>query len=273
MLRKKLLIIGCWGFLLPWACVVPQNKYIALETALEATQSRYETERRQAEDMAEKNRVLEAKCTRCLEDLSALQNSKDLSELETRNAYLKNINQQLLQQVDTLKRELEKKSSVIQLQEDVIRLLDDTQKTIESSLKDQIAQKEIELVSQNGKLKMIFIDQIFFDSGSFEINEGGKAILSMIADAFRGNKKQEIVVEGHTDNLPLGKELKRRFPSNWELSAARATAVVRFLQEEAGVPPERLSARGYSYFHPVASNDTEEGRHKNRRIEIILQPL
>jgi chemotaxis protein MotB len=80
------------------------------------------------------------------------------------------------------------------------------------------------------------------------------------------------VVEGHTDNKPLGPTLKERFPSNWELSTARAAAVVRFLQEEGLLQPERLSARGYSFYRPLATNDTEEGRHQNRRIEIILGP-
>jgi len=66
--------------------------------------------------------------------------------------------------------------------------------------------------------------------------------------------------------------LRDRFPTNWELSTARATAVVRFLQDDGGLNPERLTASGYSYYRPVASNDTEEGRSQNRRIEIILTP-
>jgi chemotaxis protein MotB len=81
------------------------------------------------------------------------------------------------------------------------------------------------------------------------------------------------VVEGHTDNVSVGSALKNRFPSNWELATARAAAVVRFLHEAAGLEPERLSATGYSYFKPIASNDTEEGRSQNRRIEVILVPI
>jgi len=74
------------------------------------------------------------------------------------------------------------------------------------------------------------------------------------------------------DNVQIGSKLSGRYPTNWELSAGRAIAVVRFLQEQAGLEPERLSACGYSYYQPVPSNDTEEGRHENRRIEIILIP-
>jgi chemotaxis protein MotB len=72
--------------------------------------------------------------------------------------------------------------------------------------------------------------------------------------------------------MPLGPALKEKFPSNWELSVARAAAVVRFLQKEGRLQPERLSARGYSFYQPVASNETKEGRHQNRRIEIVLGP-
>ena len=122
------------------------------------------------------------------------------------------------------------------------------------------------------KLKVIFIDKILFDSGKVDINEQGKNVLIAIADSISGHENQNVVVEGHTDNVPLSAGLQRRFPSNWELSTARAAAVVRFLQEEGGIPPERLSVLGYSFYHPVASNDTEEGRSQNRRIEIILGP-
>jgi chemotaxis protein MotB len=80
-------------------------------------------------------------------------------------------------------------------------------------------------------------------------------------------------VEGHTDNVPIGPDLVHIFPTNWELSVARAVAVVRFLQEKGGIQPKRLSARGYSYYRPVAPNESEEGRRQNRRIEIILIPV
>jgi chemotaxis protein MotB len=80
------------------------------------------------------------------------------------------------------------------------------------------------------------------------------------------------VVEGHTDDVPIGLVFIEKYPTNWELSAARAVGVVRFLQEKGWLEPKRLSAVGYSYYKPVASNDTAEGRRQNRRIEIILVP-
>jgi len=202
-----------------------------------------------------------------------------LADLQSKNTYLKNINLKLSQNVERLSQnlahlnnDLQKKKSVIKLQNKVIRLLDDTKNTIATSLKEEIEAEEIELVEMEDTLKVVFIDKILFDSGSVEINEKGKKILLVVADSVRAHKDQKLLVEGHTDNLPLRATLKERFPSNWELSAARAAAVVRFLQKEGQLQPERLSARGYSYYRPVVSNQTKEGRHQNRRIEIILGP-
>ena len=217
-------------------------------------------------------------------ELSKLQkenthSTEKLTDLQSKNTYLKNINirlsrniERLSQNVERLNNDLKKKKSVIKLQNKVIRLLDDTKKTIATSLKEEIAAQEIELVEIEDTLKVVFIDKILFDSGSVEINQKGKKILLVVADSVRAHRVQNLLVEGHTDNMPLGPTLKERFPSNWELSAARAAAVVRFLQKKGRLQPERLSARGYSYFRPVASNETKEGRHQNRRIEIILGP-
>ena len=119
-------------------------------------------------------------------------------------------------------------------------------------------------------MKLTFIDKILFNSGSTKINEKGKEILLTFAESIQEDKDHNILVEGHTDNVGVGQALKSKFPSNWELSTARSSAVVRFLQEEGSIEPERLSAIGFSYFKPVAPNDDEEGRSQNRRIEIIL---
>ena len=198
--------------------------------------------------------------------------NEKLADLKAKNTYLKNINLRLSQNVERLNNDLKKKKSVIKLQNKVIRLLDDTKKTIATSLKDEIAAQDIEIVEMEDTLKVVFIDKILFDSGSVEINEKGKQLLLVVAESVRAHKDESILVEGHTDNLPLGPTLKEKFPSNWELSVARAAAVVRFLQKEGRLQPERLSACGYSFYRPVASNKNKEGRRHNRRIEIILGP-
>jgi chemotaxis protein MotB len=266
-------LIATWliSFLLP-ACV-PLPQYSTMKNDLEKACS--ENERKASElerslkQSEEKVRVLEIALTNSEAGKSQL--VKDTSGLEAQNNYLKKINQHLAENNKALQLELGKKKSVIQLQEKVIRLLDDTKKTIETSLKDQIQAQQIEVVEENDTLKVIFIDKILFDSGSAEINVRGKELLrAMAGSLIKGDKYQEIIVDGHTDNVPLSASLQKRFPSNWELSTARAAAVVRFFQEDSGINPKRLSARGYSFYRPVAPNDTAEGRRQNRRIEIIL---
>src|SRR5262249_30589938 len=79
-------------------------------------------------------------------------------------------------------------------------------------------------------------------------------------------------VEGYTDNVPLGPRLRERFPTNWELSTARATNVVRYLQETANLDPSHLIAAGFGQYHPISANDTDEGPAQNRRLHIVLVP-
>ena len=198
---------------------------------------------------------------------------KELEDAQNMYEYQKKINTQLAGRIEKLELENKKQQSVIKLQKEIISLLDDTKKTIETSLKDQIAKQEIEVVNMENKLKVIFIDKILFDSGYSSINSGGKKLLLKIAGFLRDNKKQNIMIEGHTDNVPLKTRLKKRFTSNWELSTARAAAIASFLVKKGGLDPKRLSACGYSYYRPVAPNNTEKGRRQNRRIEIILIPV
>lgn len=175
-------------------------------------------------------------------------------------------------QLDELNKALETKEKELQQKDMVIDEMASTRRSIEASLKDQIASKQVKLESLEGKLKITFVDKILFNSGSARINEAGQKSLLSLASSLKQEPDQTIVVEGHTDNVGLGEVLQKIFPSNWELSTARATSVVRFMQDQAGIEPTRLSAVGYSFYKPVADNDTEEGRAQNRRIEIILVP-
>ncbi len=273
---RLLLIVSCTFVTLLCACM-PMPLYTEVQTELEETRIQRDQAQKELEILKSRHEQTRVeldgvKLEHSKSEAARSQLSKDIKQLQTQNAYLKKINQQQQKNIMTLKLELEKRRSVIQLQGQVIQLLDDTKKTIETSLKDQIAAQQIEIVEIDDKLKVIFVDKILFDSGSVEINPKGKELLLIVAGSLKENKDQNIVVEGHTDDVPLSAALRKRFPSNWELSTARAAAVARFLQVEGGIRPERLSARGYSFYRPVTSNETEEGRHQNRRIEIILGP-
>jgi len=239
MFKKISFISLSLSLLLVFSCV-SKNKYLELETRSNATQAQLE---------------------------------QDTRNLQAQISKLQSENNRLLDTIEGLKTELKQKQIAVQQKEGEISELDRTRREIESSLKDQIAQKDIKLEEIEGKLKVTFVDKILFDSGSVMIKPKGEEVLLKLADSFRDNKNQNIAVEGHTDEVQIGPALLDRFPTNWELSTSRATAVVRFLQEKGNIEPERLTASGFSFYRPVATNDTPEGRTQNRRIEIILVPV
>jgi len=136
-------------------------------------------------------------------------------------------------------------------------------------LDQEVKKGQLQVRQYKDMLTVEIAEQLFFDSGRAQLKESGRAVLKKVGDALKSYDDKIIRVVGHTDNVPIGKSMQAQFPSNWDLSAARATTVVRFL-ETAGVPSERLLASGRGEYSPVASNDDPDGRRKNRRIEITL---
>ena len=136
-------------------------------------------------------------------------------------------------------------------------------------LAKEVEKGQLQVRQYQNMLAVDLAEQIFFDSGRATLKAGGKDVLKTVADALKGYENKIIRVVGHTDDVKLAKSLQATFPTNWELSVARATNVVRFLQD-SGIPPERMIPSGRGEYEPVAPNDTPEGRQKNRRIEIML---
>lgn len=143
---------------------------------------------------------------------------------------------------------------------------------LQEQMKDEIAKGDIRLSESGGRLRVDLVDKILFDSGEAQISKRGEGVLGRVGAVLAQIDDKQIQVSGHTDNHPVGEKLTAQFPTNWELSAARAITVVRFLTEKTGVPPERLVASGYGEFHPIANNKSHSGRARNRRIEILLTP-
>ena len=139
-------------------------------------------------------------------------------------------------------------------------------------LKKEIAQGQIKIIQLSDRLSVIMVDKILFPSGEAEITPEGLIVLERIGDVLKNSKNKTIRVEGHTDNVQITKQLKKKYATNWELSTARATNVVRFLQENIGIEATLLQPIGMSEYNPVASNETPDGRSQNRRIEIALLP-
>lgn len=142
-----------------------------------------------------------------------------------------------------------------------------------SELKTEIEKGDIRITQAVDRLSVNLVEKILFDSGKAEIKPEGLKVISRVGDILKKVEDRQIRVEGHTDNVRIGPKIRAQYPTNWELSTARATNVVRHLQDSVGVDPLHLSAGGYSEYRPVESNATAEGREQNRRIEIVLLPL
>lgn len=137
------------------------------------------------------------------------------------------------------------------------------------SLSNEVQEGQLQVRQYQHMLSVELAEQIFFDSGRATLKPGGKVVLRKVGEALKSYEDKVVRVVGYTDNVPIAKVLQGKFETNWELSVARATTVVRFLQE-VGVPPQRMVASGKGEYDPVAGNDTPQGRQKNRRIEILL---
>jgi len=145
-----------------------------------------------------------------------------------------------------------------------------THKSLEDEMRAALESKDITISQLQGKLTVSILDRVLFDSGEADLKPEGAAVLRKVALFLSQHPALKIHVIGHTDNVPIRAGTRTRFASNWELSASRALAAVRFLSEKAGVDPRRLGAVGYGEFRPVADNATAEGRAKNRRIAITI---
>src|SRR5581483_4861437 len=135
-----------------------------------------------------------------------------------------------------------------------------------------IANRDITIREANDKLAINIVDRVLFPSGQATLTAEGTQVLEKVGRVLQTVPGQRIQIEGHTDNREISPGLKKTFASNWELSTARATEVVKYFLAHSHLPAERLLAVGRADTVPVATNTTEEGRQQNRRIEILLLP-
>jgi len=127
---------------------------------------------------------------------------------------------------------------------------------------------DLSVVQKNGKVYVSLSENLLFPSGSAVVNKNGVDALSKLAAVLNTELDVSVNIEGHTDSIPI----RGKYKDNWDLSTARANAIVRILVNNYKVDPVRVIASGHSYFDPLQSNSTPEGRAKNRRTEIILSP-
>ncbi|OPZ61082.1 MAG: putative lipoprotein YiaD precursor [Deltaproteobacteria bacterium ADurb.Bin510] len=176
--------------------------------------------------------------------------------------------QEALKQAQAL---LAQKESEIKVKEVKVKQQSDAFREMQEAMKAELAGKQVAIQELEGKLTLTMVESILFDSGRAEVKPEGIATLTKVAEVLKTLSDKEVVVAGYTDNVPISGKLARTYPSNWELSTARATSVIKILLE-AGVDPKILSVAGYAEFRPVADNASPEGRAQNRRMEIILTP-
>ena len=201
------------------------------------------------------------------EEIAKLQ--KQASDLEANAARIAKEREQLRQEQSRLATALDQERAA---KEEEIKRLTRTQEELSKSLQDEISKGNITIQQVRDRLTINMVDRVLFDSGQAQVKPAGVKVLKQVADVLNKINDKQIRIEGHTDNVPISSKLQDRFKTNWELSTARATTVVRYLIDHGGVDRQYLSAVGYADTHPLASNDTEEGRSSNRRIEIVLYP-
>jgi chemotaxis protein MotB len=185
--------------------------------------------------------------------------SKNISELRQQVAELKAENKKLNDDVAELQKAKEEK----------VKEVSGTYELLLSNMKNEIAQGQVTISELKGKLTVNMEAAILFDSGRADVKPEGLDILNKMVETLKMVSDKAIRIEGHTDVVQITGALARTFPTNWELSAARAINVTKFLQQQ-GVDPRNLSAAAFAEHKPVADNGTKEGRARNRRIEITL---
>ncbi|HVO57237.1 MAG TPA: flagellar motor protein MotB [Dongiaceae bacterium] len=144
--------------------------------------------------------------------------------------------------------------------------LKDIQQELEKVLAPEIQKKLVDVKAHREGLVISLHEVGFYESGSASLRPSSRDALDRLA-AILEKRTESLRIEGHTDNQPIH---NRRFASNWELSTSRASELIRLFVEHYGISPQRLSAAGYAEFHPVAANDTAEGRARNRRVDIVI---
>jgi chemotaxis protein MotB len=148
--------------------------------------------------------------------------------------------------------------------------LEELKSALEEYATSSNLEEEITVSIDERGLIIRFMDRVLFDPGKAELKPEAREILDTVAEILQRDefKDKAIKVEGHADTTPVSP--KDGFPTNWELSTARATNVLRYLVEQKGIEGERISASGYSYYRPIAPNDTKENKAKNRRVDIVI---
>jgi len=273
------------------ACSVMQGTYQKKVDEADTLAKRLSELQKKHDDLIAENAVLKSDLGRMTlqnekmtTDLSYVTDQRDKADAdkEELDRILRSRSDSLSQSIVELRRKVddldaenrklkEENASLVKAREEQVRKVSSTYESLLEKMKSEISKGQITISELKGKLTVNMVDSILFDSGKAEVKKGGLEILGKVISILKEVQDKSIRIEGHTDNVQISRALAQRYPTNWELSAARAINVARHLQEQ-GIDPGHLSAVAYGEWKPVAGNDTPGGRAKNRRIEIILVP-
>ncbi len=251
------------------------NDLNALESAYETAVS--ERDKLQADYAAAKSSLETLKASyKALEENSSASIAKNsqknrelLAQLEAKEQALALENERL----NTLKKELESRSQRVAELENVIASKDAAMHKLKDAISKALTNfegKGLTVEQRNGKVYISMENKLLFESGSWYVGAQGSQAVKQLGSVLAENPEISVLIEGHTDNVPY--KGNAQLSGNWDLSAKRATAIVNILRENESINPENLTAAGRGEFVPVASNETAEGKAKNRRIEVILTP-
>ncbi|CAA0098103.1 Peptidoglycan-binding protein ArfA [BD1-7 clade bacterium] len=177
----------------------------------------------------------------------------------------------LQKQYDDQAQELKELTDYNQLLDQEMAILENERIELNQMFQEMLIADQLEMEMLANGLNIVLPEAVLFPSGDALLSDKGNEILTRLADELK-NVEYQIVITGYTDTVPIGSKLKERYSSNWELAGARA-ANVADLMAGAGIPANQLAAVSFGETRPIASNDTPEGRAKNRRIEIRLRPV
>ena len=238
---------------------------------------RYVAARTRAADEHKENMALNSRINRMDDTISFLHHR--ISDMDNKIGALGNANENAANELYKTNNELNMTKDQIAAQRARLQQMQsfiDKQQAAAQKLNKMISDvlvgfnsNELTVTMRDGRVYISMEEALLFPSGSAKVNPRGKDALSKVASVLNTNADINIDIEGHTDDKPIK---TTQFPDNWALSTARATSIAHVLIDDYSVSPTRLIASGRSYYHPVASNDSPEGRAKNRRTEIILEP-
>ena len=239
---------------------VSKSEYLKAVQSAEARQNALDAEnmrlKSELADTGKRNDQLKSDLT-----LKSCELGKTIADLRQRVGALEGDNARLTQELADSQKAREEK----------VKEVSSTYEQLVAKMKGEIDKGQVTISELKGKLTVNMVEAILFDSGRAEVKPEGLIVLGKVIEILKTVNDKAIRIEGHTDNKPIIGPLTQRYPTNWELSAARAINVARYLQKQ-GVDAASLSAAAYGEFKPVADNSMFEGRAKNRRIEIVLVP-